>query len=69
MVGHLVDLAQEVAGHHHRHAEPLGQGADQLSHLLDARRVQTVGGLVQNQQLGVAQQAAARPSRCFIPRE
>lgn len=37
-------------------AEPLRQGAYQLPHLLDARRVQAVCGLVQDEQLGVAQQ-------------
>ena len=56
VVGHLVDLAEQVAGHHHRHAEPAGQGADELPHLLDARRIQAVGGLVQDQQPGEAQQ-------------
>ena len=57
MVGHLVDLAQKVAGHHHRHAEPARQFTDQLPHLLDACRVQAIGGLVQNQQFGIAQQS------------
>ena len=61
MVGHLVDLAEQVAGHHHRHAEPAGQGADELPHLLDARRIQAVGGLVQDQQLRPAQQGPGDP--------
>ena len=56
MVGRLVDLTEEVAGHHHGHAEPLRQGADQLPHLLDTCRVQAVGGLVQDQQFGITQQ-------------
>ena len=60
MVGHLVDLAEQVAGHHHRHAEPAGQGADELPHLLDARRIQAVGGLVQDQQPGEAQQGGGQ---------
>ena len=54
MVSHLVDLTQKVAGYHHCHTEPLRQGADQLPHLLNARRVQTIGWFVQDQQFGIA---------------
>ena len=56
MVGHLVDFAQKVTGHHYGHAEPTGQVTDELAHLLNARRVQSVCGFVQNEQLGIAQQ-------------
>ena len=60
MVRHLVDLTEQVAGYHHCHAEPLRQFTDQLPHLLDARRVQAVGWLVQNEQFGIAQQGRSQ---------
>ena len=66
-VGHLVDLTEQVAGDHHRHAKPAGQVPDQLPHLLDARRVQAVGGLVQNQQLGIAQQGRGNAQPLLHP--
>ena len=39
VVGHLVDLRQQMAGNNHRHAEALRQFLDELAHFLDACRI------------------------------
>ena len=64
---HLVDLTEQMAGYHHRHAKLLGQAADQLPHLLDARRVQAVGGFIQDQQPRKAQQGGGQPQPLLHP--
>ena len=51
----LGHLGEQVAGHEHR-AAPRGLGAEQVAHPADAGRVEPVGGLVENEHLGVAQQ-------------
>ena len=68
-VCHGLHLSEDVAGDHHGHLIFFSHPLQQIPHLLDARRVQAVGGLVQNQQLRPAQQGRAIPSLCFIPRE
>ena len=59
--GHLVarafHLIEEVGGQHDR-PSLVDQAADHLAHLVDARRVQAVHWLVEDEQFRVAQQAA-----------
>ena len=56
LIHHLLDLAQQVAGDQQGGSGALRHGSNQTAHLLNARRVQTVGGFVQDQQFGAAQQ-------------
>ena len=58
--GHAVDLVQEVAGDHDGDAL-VGELDHQAAHLLDAGRVQAVGGLVEDEELGVAGQCQGDP--------
>ena len=55
------DLGQDVAGHEDRHALFAGQLEQQLADLDDPGRVQAVGRLVQQEQLGVVQQRLGQP--------
>lgn len=57
-VGRLLDLGQVVAGHEHRAPLP-AEAPQQLPDLHDARRVQPVRRLVQDQDLGVLEQRGA----------
>ena len=65
MVSHLIDLTQKMARYHHCHSEPARQFADELPHLLNTGRVQTVGRLVQNEQPGIAQQGCRKTEPLF----
>jgi len=53
-VGHLLDLAEQVTGDHH--SDPPGgwQAGDQLADLVNTGGVQPVGGLVQDEELGLS---------------
>ena len=55
-VAGALDLVQQVRGQHHGPAL-VGQAGDHRPHLVHARRVEPVHRLVQDQQLGVAEQA------------
>ena len=57
LVGRLLHLVQQVGGQQHR-ASLVGEPAQQAAHPVDALRVETVGGLVEDQDLRVAQQSA-----------
>ena len=46
LIHHLLDLAQQVAGDQYGGSGGLGHGSNQTAHLLNACRVQTVGGFV-----------------------
>ena len=66
-VGQLLDLGQEVAGDEDGLALP-GEVAQRLAHGGDARRVEAVGGLVEQQQVGVVSRSAARcPAAASCP--
>ena len=54
-VADLLELAEVVRRHEHG-AAAVGQRADQAAHLAHALRVEAVGRLVEDQQLGVAEQ-------------
>lgn len=56
LLHHLLHLAQQMAGDQHSGSGGGGHGADEFPHLLDTGGVQAVGGFVQHQQLGAAQQ-------------
>ena len=56
LIHHLLDLSQQVARDQHGGSGGLRHGSNQTAHLLNTRRVQTVGGFVQDQQFGAAQQ-------------
>ena len=56
LIDHLLHFSQQVAGDQDRRAAPVGHILDEIAHLLDAGGVETVGGFVQNQQLGISQQ-------------
>ena len=55
-VASLLDLAQQVAGEEDGDPVLLGHAADQLAHFVDARRVQAVRRLVEDQQFGDRQE-------------
>src|ERR1700712_467102 len=57
VAAHLVDLREEVAGHQDGRTF-LGQRADQRPDFPGPLRIETVGGLVEDQQVTVAQQGA-----------
>ena len=71
VVGGLRDLREKVARDEHRPAL-VGLGAKHVAHPADARRVEPVGGLVEDQDFGVAQQrrrdreALAHPHRVAL---
>lgn len=56
LLDHLLHLAQKMARDQHRRARGGGHVPDERAHLLNARGVQTVRRLIQNQQLRAAQQ-------------
>ena len=59
-VAGALDLVEEVRGQHHRAA--LGhEREDHVAHLVHAGRVEAVHRLVEDQQLGVAEQAGGHP--------
>ena len=60
LVDRLGDLGQEVAGDEHRPAL-VGQAADQAAQPVDALGVEAVGRLVEDQDLGVAEQGGGQP--------
>ena len=49
-----------MTAHKDGHAITGGKGTDQFPHFLDARRIQTVGGLIQQQDLGLSQQGTGQ---------
>jgi hypothetical protein len=55
-VAHMLELAEDVGGDEHR---PLAvaDGTDELAHIGDPGRVETVRGLVQDKQRGVAEES------------
>ncbi|CDN42774.1 hypothetical protein BN871_BX_00060 [Paenibacillus sp. P22] len=53
---HQLDLREQMAGEQDRHSPLAGQAFDQLAHFLDARRIEAVGRLVENEQPRVAEQ-------------
>ena len=68
MVTDVFDLREQVARDEERH--PLVcQRANETAHLDDSGRIQTIGGLVQDDNQGSARRAAAIPRRCFMPNE
>ena len=60
-LGQARDFAQDVARHQDRDALLMGQFEQQLADLDDARRVQTVGRLVQDEQLRAVQEGFGQP--------
>jgi hypothetical protein len=54
-VGGLGDLGQQVAGHQDRPALA-AEAAQQLAQPSDALGIETVGGLIEDQHLGITQQ-------------
>ena len=56
----LLDLGQDVAGEQHGRAR-LGDAPHELAHLAHLTRVEAVGGLVEHEHLGLAQQHAREP--------
>ena len=56
LLDHLLHLAQKMARDQHRRARGGGHVPDERAHLLNARGVQTVRRLIQDQQLRAAQQ-------------
>ena len=56
MVNDLFQLAEQVAGNQHRGTALPGHPRNQRPHFLNPCRVQPVGGFVQNQKPGTAQQ-------------
>jgi hypothetical protein len=67
-VGRLLDLVQDVARDEHGPALA-PEAPHQLAHLDDPGRIEPVRRLVQDQDLGVLEEGAAIPSRCFMPSE
>ena len=57
---HAVDLVEQVAGDHDGDALA-GELDQQPAHLLDTGRVQAVGGLIEDEQLGLAGQRQSDP--------
>ena len=55
LIHHLLDLAQQMAGDQNGGAGGLRHRGNEAAHFLNPGRVQTVCGLVQNQQFGAAQ--------------
>ena len=61
-----VDLGEDVTGHEHGHAVVRGERAQQVADLDDAGRVEPVGRLVQQQQLGVVEQRGREPQALAV---
>ena len=61
VVGHLLDLREQVARDQHGGAVRLGQRTYELAHLVDALGVEAVGGLVEQHEPGVAEQCGREP--------
>ena len=67
-VAHLLHLAEQVA--RHEHGAALGaERADEVAELLDARGVEAVRRLVEDQQRGVLQQRRRETEPLRIPSE
>src|SRR5688500_14616058 len=58
--GYLFDLAEQMAGKEYGDAELCGQSSDEITHLVNARGVQSVGRFVQNQEFGFVQQSQSQ---------
>ena len=67
-VGDRVDLVQQVRGEQHG-AAAVGEVAQQAAHPAHPLGVEAVGGLVEDQHLGFAEQRVAIPSRWRMPSE
>lgn len=63
--GNLLHLRQQVAGDEDRDPLLVGQPAEQVADLADARRIQTVGGLVENQQVRATQEGQRQRQALF----
>ena len=61
----LLHLAQQMAGNQHRGTAGIWHIVDQCTHFLDASRVKTVGGFIQDQQPGAAQQSHGNAQALF----
>ena len=67
-IARLLNLAELVAGQ--EHGATLGaEGAQQLTDLTDTGRIESVGGLVEDEQRGSYRTAPSKPRRCRIPSE
>ncbi|MPN12435.1 hypothetical protein SDC9_159753 [bioreactor metagenome] len=66
-VRHLLDFAQQVAGHNDRQPVSPGQALDEFANLVDARGVESVGRLVQDQQFRAAEQRHRDPEPLLHP--
>lgn len=64
VVTYLLDLGQDVAGDQHRDPGG-GEAAHQVPHLPDAGRVQPVGRLVEDQQLGLFEEGGGHREPLF----
>jgi hypothetical protein len=60
VVGDHLDLVEEVGGQEHR-GTSVRVPAEEVAHPPDARGVETVGGLVQDEDVGVAEQGVGDP--------
>ena len=69
IVGHLGDHAEVVGDEHDRHAQLILQPAHELQDLGLGRHVQGRGGLVGDQQAGVAERAMAIMALWRMPPE
>src|SRR5215211_2909538 len=52
----LFDFAEQVARKKDCHAKLIGQAPDQIMHLVNARRIETICRLVEDQQFGIVQE-------------
>jgi hypothetical protein len=66
VVAHRLDLREQVRGDDDRPALP-AQVGEQRADLHDARRVQAVRGLVEDEQLGIGQQRGGDPEALLHP--
>jgi hypothetical protein len=66
VVAHLLDLAQQVAGHEHGPAL-VAQATQEAPDIPDPRRIQAVGRLVEHQQLRILQQRRCQPQALLHP--
>ena len=57
VVGDLLDLVEEVRGEKHGHAV-LDELADHPAKLVNSRRIEAVGGFIQDQELRIGEQRA-----------
>ena len=68
VVAHKLGLREQVTRQNHR-PSALAEIADELAHLDDTCRVESVRRLVEEHELRITEERACDPGRCFIPSE